>query len=63
MTREQKAKIYDDNIRRVEQLQRENSKLSAQHVGNIPPQVQKVINENNAKINRIVAETDNLFRN
>lgn len=61
MDRNQKAQKYDDNIRIVEYLQREISKLKAEYVGNIPPEVQKKIDENTAKIARVVADTERLF--
>lgn len=61
LNRDQKAQRYDDNIRIVEYLQREISKLKSEYVGNIPPEIQKKIDENTAKIAKVVSDTERLF--
>jgi len=61
MTNQDKANIYDQLLRESDILQRENSKLKAQFVGNIPPNIQEIINRNNDKITVVVKKLENLF--
>lgn len=61
MTNEEKARIYDECIHESDQLQRENSRIKSQHVGNIPPNLQEVINKNEARINVLVSTLEGLF--
>ena len=42
-------------------LQRENSKLKSQYVFNMPVEIEKQINENNARINVLVKRLESLF--
>lgn len=62
MTNEQKAKVYDDCLRESDRLQRENSKIKSQYVTNIPPDMQKKINENETKIALLVGRLEGLFK-
>jgi hypothetical protein len=61
MNNQEKAIIYDDCIRQVEVLQRENSRLKSQYVTNIPQHIQKVISENEIKISKFVKKLESLF--
>jgi len=63
MNNQDKARIYDDCLRESDRLQRENSKLKSEHVGNIPPHIQDVINKNNARIAVLVGRLESLFNN
>lgn len=56
-----KALIYDQCVRESDKLQKENSKLKAEYVTNIPPNVQVQINKNNAKIAALVKTLESLF--
>ena len=62
MNNAEKAVIYDDLVRESDRLQRINSKIKSDFVGNIPPQFQEQINQNNAKIAALVGRLENLFR-
>ncbi len=62
MTTQEKARLYDDYIHESDKLQRENSRIKSENVGNIPPQLQQVIATNEAKIALIVGRLENLFR-
>ncbi len=62
MTNEQKAVMYDDLLRESDRLQRINSKLKSEYVTDIPPHVQRVIDENNAKIALLVSRLETLLR-
>jgi len=62
MTNQEKAIAYDNCIRESDILQRENSKLKSQHTTNVPPDVQKKINENERRIAVLVNRLENLFR-
>ncbi len=62
MTTQEKAIIYDQCIRESDILQRENSKLKSQYVFNIPAEIEKQINENNARINVLVKRLESLFK-
>lgn len=61
MNNEQKGIIYDDCIRESDRLQRINSKIKSENVGNIPPDLQRVLNENDAKIAFLVNKLNSLF--
>jgi hypothetical protein len=61
MTNEQKAQVYDECLRESDRLQRENSKLKSEHVGNITPELQKILDKNNAKISELVRRLESLF--
>lgn len=61
MTIAEKAKLYDDYLHESDKLQRINSKLKSDYVGNIPPEVEKIINENNNKIAILVNKLEKLF--
>lgn len=63
MNNQDKARIYDDCLRESDKLQRENSKLKSEYVGNIPPHIQEVINKNNTRIATLVGRLENLFNN
>jgi hypothetical protein len=62
MTNQEKAIVYDQLLFESDKLQRENSKLKSQHVGNIPPDVQLVIDRNNARIAVLVGRLESLFQ-
>ena len=62
MTKEEKAQIYDNLIRESDILQRTNSRLKSEYVGNIPPNIQTQIDENNKKIALLVGKLENLLR-
>jgi len=62
MTNQEKAIAYDNCIHESDRLQRENSKLKSQHTTNVPPEIQKQINENERKIAILVNRLENLFR-
>lgn len=62
MNNAEKAVIYDDLVRESDRLQRLNSKIKSDYVGNIPPQLQEQINQNNAKIAVLVGRLENLFK-
>ena len=62
MNNQEKALIYDQCIRDSDRLQRENSKLKSEYPINIPNDVQKIIDSNNAKIAVIVKKLESLFR-
>ena len=62
MTNEQKAQVYDECLRESDRLQRENSKLKSEFVGDIPPQIQQQINKNDDIIAGLVGKLENLFR-
>lgn len=62
MNNQEKALIYDECLRDSDKLQREISKLKSEYSPNIPSHIQKIINENNVKINKLVLKLENLFR-
>jgi hypothetical protein len=62
MTTAEKARAYDDLVRESDRIQRENSKLKSEYVTNIPPDVARVIKENERKIGVIVGRVEGLFR-
>jgi len=54
MTREEKAVLYDDYVRESDRLQRENSKIKSEYVFNMPPNMQEIIDRNNARLDVLV---------
>lgn len=62
MNNQEKAFIYDQCLHDSDRLQRENSKLKSDYAGNIPPHIQKIIDENNAKIAVLVGRLESLFK-
>lgn len=62
MTNQEKSVIYDNCLRESDFLQRENSKLKSEYVGNIPPNIQEKINKNNIRIGQLVTTLENLFK-
>ena len=62
MNTEDKAQIYDSLIRESDILQRTNSRLKSEYVGNIPPNIQTQIDANNAKIALLVGRLEDLLR-
>ena len=62
MNNQEKAFIYDQCLRDSDKLQRENSKLKSEYSGNIPNNIQKIIDANNTKIALLVVKLENLFR-
>lgn len=61
MTNEEKSVVYDNCLRESDHLQRINSKLKSEYVGNIPPHIQKQIDDNNNRIAVLVKRLENLF--
>jgi hypothetical protein len=62
MKNEEKAMEYDRLIYESDKLQRINSKYKSEYTGNIPPNIQKEIDDNNRKISIIVGNLENLLR-
>lgn len=62
MNNQEKAFIYDQCLIDSDKLQRENSKLKSEYSGNIPNNIQKIIDSNNSKIALLVVKLENLFR-
>jgi hypothetical protein len=62
MDNRNKALIYDDCLRESDRLQRENSKIKSEYVGNIPESLMQKIKENEAKIAILVIKLENLFK-
>jgi len=62
MNNAEKARIYDECVRESDTLQRENSRIKSEHVGNIPPELQKIIDRNNNRIAVLVGKLENLFK-
>jgi len=50
MKNDQKAALYDDYVNQGSLLEKNNSKLKSEYAGNIPPNIQKQIDENQRKI-------------
>lgn len=61
MNQEEKARIYDECLRESDMLQRANSKLKSEHVNNITPAVQQIIDRNNQRISELVTKLESLF--
>lgn len=61
MTNEEKSVIYDECLRESDYLQRRNSKLKSEYVGNIPPEIQNEIDRNITKIDYLVKRLESLF--
>jgi hypothetical protein len=62
MNNEEKARVYDDLLRENDFYSRKISRLKSEHTSNIPPHVQKEIDEAQFKISVIVGKLENLFR-
>jgi hypothetical protein len=62
MTNTEKAVVYDECLRESDKLQRINSKLKSDFVGNIPPNIQLQINENEKRIALLVGRLESLFK-
>lgn len=62
MNNQEKAVVYDECLRESDKLQRINSKLKSDFVGNIPPNIQSQINENEKRIALLVGRLENLFK-
>lgn len=61
MTKEEKAKLYDEYIRESDKLQREISKIKSEYVINIPSNMQEIIDRNNARLDVLVKNLEKLF--
>ena len=61
MTREEKAVLYDDYVRESDRLQRENSKIKSEYVFNMPPNMQEIIDRNNARLDVLVKNLEKLY--
>ena len=61
MTNEEKSFIYDECLRESDYLQRRNSKLKSEYVGNIPIEIQNEINGNTTRIELLVKRLESLF--
>jgi len=61
MTREDKARLYDDYIRESDRLQREISKIKSEYVFNIPQDKQEIIDRNNARLDVLVRNLEKLY--
>lgn len=61
MTREEKAVLYDDYVRESDRLQRENSKIKSEYVFNMPPNMQEIIDRNNARLDVLVKNLERLY--
>ncbi len=61
MTNQEKSQIYDALLFESDKLQRENSKLKSAHAGNIPPDVQLIIDKNTSRIALLVKKLESLF--
>ena len=61
MTREEKAVLYDNYLRESDRLQREISKIKSEYVFNIPPNMQEIIDRNNARLDVLVKSLEKLY--
>lgn len=61
MTREEKAALYDNYLRESDRLQREISKIKSEYVFNIPPNMQEIIDRNNARLDVLVKNLEKLY--
>lgn len=61
MTNNEKALVYDNCVRESDKLQRENSKIKSDFVGNIPQEQQAILDRNNKRISELVKTLENLF--
>ena len=61
MNREEKARLYDEYVRESDRLQREISKIKAEHIFDIPMDKQEIINKNNAMIEVLVKNLERLY--
>ena len=62
MTQQEKAIVYDQLIRENDILQRENSKLKSEYATNIPLNIQKIIESNDARMAVLVRRLESLFK-
>jgi hypothetical protein len=62
MNNQDKAIIYDNCLRESDSLQRQNSKLKSEYVGNIPNNIQQQIDRNDKRIAELVTKLENLFK-
>lgn len=61
MTNNEKALVYDNCVRESDKLQRENSKIKSDYVGNIPQEQQNILNKNDKRISELVKTLESLF--
>lgn len=61
MTNAEKANIYDECLRESDQLQREISKMKSDFVGNIPLNIEILIEQKKARIDVLVRKLESLF--
>jgi hypothetical protein len=61
MTKEEKARLYDEYLRQSDKLQRENSKIKSEYVINMPEHIEEKISSNNVKIAELVRKLEKLF--
>jgi hypothetical protein len=61
MRNDEKALIYDECIRESDNLQRVNSRLKSDFVGNIPPHIQEQIDNNDNRLQFLVKRLESLF--
>jgi hypothetical protein len=62
MENKDKAVIYDNCLRESDFLQRQNSKLKSDYAGNIPDNIQLIINKNDFRISELVKKLEDLFK-
>jgi|TARA_R110001592_G_scaffold236484_1_gene494795 hypothetical protein len=62
MNTEEKGRLYEHYVSQAGLLERKNSTLKSHHVINIPENIQKEINENQAKIDMFQIKINDLFR-
>lgn len=61
MNNEEKARLYDEYLRESDDLQRQNSRIKSEYVGNIPPNLEEQIKRNQQRISVLVAKLEGLF--
>jgi hypothetical protein len=62
MTNEEKGVLYEQYLHEADVLQREISKIKSEHVTNVPPDLQLLIDGNSMKISHLEIKVQNLFR-
>jgi len=62
MTQEQKAQAYDNYIREGDRLQREISRIKSQYPITMPENEQKIIENNQMKLNELQIKLQNLLK-
>ena len=62
MTQEEKAQAYDNYIREGDRLQREISRLKSQYPITMPDNEQKIIENNQKKLNELQVKLQNLLK-